>query len=118
RFFAEGGPLEALMAAKKAGKISYIGFTGHKDPSIHLKMLEVAAAHKFHFDTCQMPLNLMDFHFRSFAHEVLPKLVQQGIAPLAMKTIGFGAILQSGTVSAVDCLRYALNLPVAVVITG
>jgi aryl-alcohol dehydrogenase-like predicted oxidoreductase len=118
KFFAAGGPLEALMEAKKAGKIRYIGFTGHKDPSMHLRMLELAAQHKFHFDTCQMPLNLMDYHFRSFGHQVLPKLVDQGIAPLAMKTIGSGAIVRSGTVSAVDCLRYALNLPIAVAITG
>ena len=118
RFFAPNGPLEALLEAQKAGKIRYIGFTGHKDPAVHLRMLEVAAQHKFHFDTCQMPLNLMDYHFRSFAHQVLPKLVDQGIAPLAMKTMGSGFLLKSGTVTAVECLRYALNLPISVLITG
>jgi aryl-alcohol dehydrogenase-like predicted oxidoreductase len=118
RFFAAGGPLEALLEAKKAGKIRYIGFTGHKDPIVHLRMLEVAAQHQFHFDSCQMPLNLMDYHFRSFAHQVVPKLVEQGIAVLAMKTMASGAILRSNTVSAIECLHYALNLPTSVVITG
>jgi len=118
RIFAEGGAMEALLAAKQAGKIRYIGFTGHKDPYVHLRMLEVAAQNKFHFDSCQMPLNVMDYHFRSFTHEVLPKLVQQGIAPLAMKTMGSGIILRSGVVTPIECLHYALNLPTAVVITG
>ena len=88
RFFASDGPLEALLEAKKAGKIRYIGFTGHKDPVVHLRMLEVAAAHSFHFDACQMPLNVMDAHFRSFGNQVLPKLVQGGIGVLGMKPIG------------------------------
>ncbi len=118
RFFAAGGALEAVLEAKKAGKVRYIGFTGHKDPAVHLRMLEVAAEHKFHFDSCQMPLSLMDHHFRSFGHQVLPKLVEQGIAPLAMKTLAAGAIMRSNTVTAIECLHYALNLPVAVVITG
>src|SRR5690242_15796708 len=78
RFFAPGGPLEALLDAKKAGKIRYIGFTGHKDPVVHLRMLEIAAQHKFHFDSCQMPLNVLDASFRSFRHQVVPKLVEQG----------------------------------------
>ena len=78
RFFAANGPIEALMDAKKAGKIRYIGFTGHKDPLVHLRMLDVAAQHNFHFDTCQMPLNLMDAHFRSFERMVLPRLVDAG----------------------------------------
>jgi aryl-alcohol dehydrogenase-like predicted oxidoreductase len=118
RFFAAGGPLEALLEAKKAGKIRYIGFTGHKDPAVHLRMLEIAQQHNFHFDSCQMPLNVMDYHFRSFAHQVLPKLVEQGIAPLAMKTMGSGIILRSNTVTPIECLHYALNLPTSVVITG
>jgi aryl-alcohol dehydrogenase-like predicted oxidoreductase len=118
RFFEPGGPLEALVDAKKAGKIRYIGFTGHKDPAVHLRMLEVAAAHGFHFDSCQMPLNLMDAHFRSFAQQVMPKLVEQGIAVLGMKSMGDGNLLKSGTVTAVECLHYALNLPVSVVIAG
>jgi aryl-alcohol dehydrogenase-like predicted oxidoreductase len=118
RFFAANGPLEALMEAKKAGKIRYIGFTGHKDPLVHLRMLEVAAQHSFHFDTCQMPLNVMDAHFRSFGHSVLPKLVELGIGVLAMKPMGDGNILRSGRVTPVECLHYSLNLPASVVITG
>ncbi len=118
RFFAEGGALEALEEAKKAGKIRYIGFTGHKDPYVHLRMLEIAAAHNFHFDSCQMPLNVMDAHFRSFAQQVLPKLVEQGIAVLGMKPMGDGNVLKSGMVTPIECLHYALNLPTTVVITG
>ena len=118
RFFAKGGALEAVQAAKQAGKIRYAGFTGHKDPSVHVRMLEMAQQHGFHFDSCQMPLNPLDAHFRSFANNVLPKLVEQGVAPLAMKTMGGGIILKSNTVTAKECLRYALNLPTAVVITG
>ena len=118
RFFAVHGPIEALMEAKNAGKIRYIGFTGHKDPFVHLRMLEAAAQHNFHFDTCQMPLNLMDAHFRSFGHDVLPKLLEQGIGVLGMKSMGDGNILKSGRVTPVECLHYALNLPTSVVITG
>src|SRR3984957_18179363 len=118
RFFAPDGPLEALLEAKKAGKIRFIGFTGHKDPLVHLRMLEVAAQHKFHFDTCQMPLNVMDAHFRSFGQIVLPKLVEQGIGVLGMKSMGDGNVLKSGRVTPVECLHYALNLPTSVVITG
>ena len=118
RFFAAGGALEAVLEAKKAGKVRFIGFTGHKDPMVHLRMLEEAAQRGFHFDSCQMPLNLMDYHFRSFAQQVVPKLVEQGIAVLAMKTMGSGIILQSKTVTPIECLHYALNLPTATVITG
>jgi aryl-alcohol dehydrogenase-like predicted oxidoreductase len=118
RFFAANGPIEALMDAKKAGKIRYIGFTGHKDPLVHMRMLDVAAQHNFHFDTCQMPLNLMDAHFRSFERMVLPRLVDQGIGVLGMKSMGDGNLLKSGRVKPVECLHYALNLPTSVVITG
>ena len=118
RFFAPGGALEALLEARKAGKIRYIGFTGHKDPYVHLRMLEVAAAHNFHFDSCQMPLNVMDAHFRSFGRQVLPKLVEQGIAALGMKPMGDGNVLRSGVVTPIECLHYALNLPATVIITG
>jgi aryl-alcohol dehydrogenase-like predicted oxidoreductase len=118
RFFAEGGPLEALVEAKKAGKIRYIGFTGHKDPVVHVRMLEVASARGFVFDACQMPLNPMDAQFRSFEKDVLPLLVQQGIGVLGMKSMGDGLLLKSGTVTAMECLHYALHLPTAVVITG
>ncbi len=118
RFFAADGPLEALQEAKKAGKIRYVGFTGHKDPAVHLRMLEVADAHGFRFDSCQMPLNPMDAHFRSFERLVVPRLVQQGIAVLGMKPMGDGLLLKSGTVTPIECLHYALSLPTSVVITG
>jgi aryl-alcohol dehydrogenase-like predicted oxidoreductase len=116
--FAPSGALEAVSAAKQAGKIRFIGFTGHKDPSIHLRMLAVAAKNKFRFDAVQMPLNVMDAHFHSFEHQVLPALVKDGIGVLGMKALGFGAILRSKTVSAIECLHYALNLPTSTVITG
>jgi predicted aldo/keto reductase-like oxidoreductase len=118
RIFREGGANEALIEAKKAGKIRYIGFTGHKDPQVHLRMLEVAAEHDFHFDTVQMPLNVMDAHFRSFGHQVLPKLVEQGIGVLGMKSMGSGVILESNTAKPIECLHYALSLPTSVVING
>lgn len=118
RFFGADGPLEALMEAKQAGKIRYIGFTGHKDPAVHLRMLEVAAQNKFQFDACQMPLNPMDAHFRSFEKQVLPRLVEQGIAVLGMKSMGDGLLLKSGAVKPIECLHYALSLPTSVVITG
>lgn len=118
RSFAPGGAMEALNDAKKAGKIRYIGFTGHKDPVVHLRMLETAAKHSFHFDAVQMPLNVMDAHFRSFEHQVLPILVREGIGVLAMKTIAGGMILQNQGVTPLECLHYALNLPTSTVITG
>jgi aryl-alcohol dehydrogenase-like predicted oxidoreductase len=118
RFFAQDGALEAVLEAKKAGKVRFIGFTGHKDPLVHLRMLEVAAEHKFRFDTCQMPLNVMDAHFRSFGRQVLPKLVEQGIGVLGMKPLGDGHVLKCAIVTAIECLHYALTLPTSVVITG
>jgi predicted aldo/keto reductase-like oxidoreductase len=118
RFFADGGPLEALADAKKAGKIHYIGFTGHKDPIVHVRMLELAQHHQFHFDTAQMPLNILDAQFRSFAHEVVPKLVQQGIGVLGMKPLASGAIVRNNLATPMECLHYALNLPTSVVING
>ncbi len=118
RFFAPDGVIAALLDAKKAGKIRFIGFTGHKDPLVHLRMLDVAAQQHFHFDACQMPLNPMDAHFRSFEHQVLPRLVKEGVAPLGMKPMGDGLLLQSKTVTPIECLHYALNLPTSVVITG
>lgn len=118
RVFAEDGAMAAVVAAKQAGKVRYIGFTGHKDPLVHLRMLEIAAQHGFHFDAVQMPLNVMDAHFRSFAKQVLPVLVKDDIGVLGMKPLGSGAILRSGAVTAIECLHYALNLPTSVVITG
>jgi len=117
RFFNDG-VLDALLEAKKAGKLRYIGFTGHKDPAVHLRMLEVAQAHNFHFDTAQMPLNILDAQFRSFAHQVVPRLVDQGIAVLGMKPLANGALPQRGLATGIECLHYALNLPTSVVITG
>jgi len=118
RIFAEGGAHEAVLEAKKAGKIRYVGFTGHKDPHIHLYMLKVAAEHGFRFDAVQMPLNVMDAHFRSFGQMVLPELVKQEIGVLGMKSIGDGVILKSKAVTPLECLHYALSLPTSVVITG
>jgi len=118
RIFASEGANEALIEAREAGKISFIGFTGHKDPRIHKYMLEVAAENDFQFDTVQMPLNVMDAHYRSFEKIVLPELVEQNIGVLAMKTLANGTILESKTVTAIECLQYAMNLPTSVVITG
>jgi predicted aldo/keto reductase-like oxidoreductase len=118
RIFAPGGAIEAAMAARQAGKIRYIGFTGHKDPVVHLRMLETAQKHNFHFDTVQMPINVMDAHFRSFTKEVMPVALKQGIGVLAMKTFGDPYILQSNTVQPIEALHYGLTQPVSVVITG
>ena len=118
RIFAEGGAIEGAMAARQAGKIRYIGFTGHKDPAVHLRMLEVAGKHGFHFDTVQMPINVMDAHFRSFTHQVMPVALQQGIGVLAMKTFGAKVILKSNTAQPMEMLHYGLSQPVSVVITG
>lgn len=120
RIFAKGGAMEAFLAAKQAGKIRYIGFTGHKDPRVHLYMLETAVKRGFRFDTVQMPLNVMDAHFRSFAQLVVPRLTKLEIGVLGMKTFGGadGVILKSKTVEPLECLHYSLNLPTSVVITG
>jgi aryl-alcohol dehydrogenase-like predicted oxidoreductase len=112
------GAIHAAMAARKAGKIRFIGFTGHKDPQIHLRMFEVAAEHGFHFDTVQMPLNAIDAHFRSFTHNVVPVAQKAGTGILAMKTFGDGYILRSGTIDPIEALHYGLSQPVSVVITG
>jgi predicted aldo/keto reductase-like oxidoreductase len=118
RIFDPEGANAALLEARKAGKIRYIGFTGHKDPNIHLHMLKVAAENGFRFDTVQMPLNLMDAHYRSFEQLVLPQLVRENIGVLGMKCMANGIILKSNTVTALECLQYALSLPTSVVITG
>ena len=118
RIFDNDGANAALSEARQAGKLRYIGFTGHKDPRIHLYMLEVAKQQGFKFDTVQMPLNVMDAHYRSFETLVLPELVKQKIGVLGMKSMANGLILQSNTVSPIDCLHYAMNLPTSVVITG
>src|SRR6266481_2980814 len=118
RIFAGGGAMEAALEAQKAGKIRYIGFTGHKSPDIHLKMLATASQHKFTFDAVQMPLNVMDAHFESFEKKVLPVLLQNDIGVLGMKAMGDHVILESKTATPVECLHYAMNLPTSVVITG
>jgi aryl-alcohol dehydrogenase-like predicted oxidoreductase len=118
RIFDPEGAHGALLDARRAGKIRYIGFTGHKDPHVHLHMLAVARDHDFTFDAVQMPLNVMDAHYRSFERLVLPELVNARIGVLGMKSLGNGIILKSGTVTAIECLHYALNLPTSVVITG
>jgi aryl-alcohol dehydrogenase-like predicted oxidoreductase len=118
RIFDEEGAQAALLEARQAGKLRYIGFTGHKDPRIHLYTLDVAREHGFTFDTVQMPLNVMDAHYRSFAQLVVPQLLRDNIGVLAMKSLANGIILRSGTVTPIECLHYALNLPVSVVITG
>jgi predicted aldo/keto reductase-like oxidoreductase len=118
RFFADGGASEAMLEAKQTGKVRYLGFTGHKDPMVHLRMLELADKRKFKFDAAQMPLNVMDAHFRSFGKEVVPVLIKKEIAVLGMKSMGSGNILKSKTVTAIECLHYALSLPTSVVITG
>ena len=118
RIFADGGALEAVLEAKQAGKTRYIGFTGHKEPQIHLRMLETAFQNNFLFDSVQMPLNVMDAHYDSFEKLVLPLLVKHNIGVLGMKSMAAGKVLESKVVSADECLRYALSLPTSVVITG
>src|ERR1700730_9635191 len=118
RIFAEGGAMEAVLESQRAGKIRFISFTGHKSPEVHLKMLATASSHQFRFDAVQMPLNVMDHHFSSFETEVLPVLLKENIGVLGMKPMGDHFILQSKTVTAVECLHYPMNLPTSVVITG
>jgi aryl-alcohol dehydrogenase-like predicted oxidoreductase len=118
RIFSDNGSIHAALEARKAGKIRYIGFTGHKDPDIHLKMLHTAFAHDFTFDSAQMPLNIMDAHYHSFQKKVVPVLVERGIGVLGMKPMANGIILQSKTVTPIECLHFAMNLPTSVVING
>ena len=118
RIFDQNGANAALVEARQAGKLRYIGFTGHKDPHIHLHMLEMAQENGFRFDTVQMPLNVMDAHYRSFQRRVLPELIREMIGVLGMKPMANGIILKSNTVTPIECLHYALNLPTSVVITG
>jgi len=118
RIFRPGGAMEAVLEAKQAGKVRFIGFTGHKSPEIHLKMLETARAHGFLFDAVQIPLNLMDHHYDSFEERVLPVLVENDIAVLGMKPLGGGRLPAGGIATPIECLHYAMSLPVSVVITG
>jgi predicted aldo/keto reductase-like oxidoreductase len=113
--FVPGGVAEALLLAKQQGKVRFIGFTGHKDPAIHLRML----AHDFPFDTVQMPLNCFDATFRSFEAQVLPEVNRRGIAALGMKSLGgSGEMVTSGMITPEEGLRYAMSLPVATTISG
>jgi aryl-alcohol dehydrogenase-like predicted oxidoreductase len=118
RIFDPEGAQAALLEARAAGKLRFIGFTGHKDPNVHLHMLRVADEHGFSFDAVQMPLNVMDAHYRSFAREVLPELTRRQVGVLGMKSMANGILLKSKTVTPLECLRYALHLPTSVVITG
>jgi predicted aldo/keto reductase-like oxidoreductase len=118
RVFAAGGTIEALVKARDAGKVRYIGFTGHKSPDIHLHMLDLADQHGFAFDSVQMPLNVMDAHFDSFAQRVIPVALKKEIGVLGMKPMGDTVILKSRTVTAVECLQFTMSLPVSVCITG
>ena len=118
RILGSGGGIEAVLEAKKAGKIRYIGFTGHKNPDIHLKMLKMALDNGFIFDAVQMPLNVMDAHYDSFEKKVLPVLLENNIGVLGMKALCDGLILKSNIVTAEECLHYAMSLPISTVITG
>jgi aryl-alcohol dehydrogenase-like predicted oxidoreductase len=118
RCFAEGGAIEALVEARRAGKIRYIGFTGHKSPRWHLEMLEAADAHGFAFDTVQMPLNVLDAHYDSFERNVLPVLLERDIGVIGMKPMADGRIVHAGLAAPEECLRYAMSLPSSVVVTG
>jgi aryl-alcohol dehydrogenase-like predicted oxidoreductase len=114
RHFAKGGVIDALERARKQGKVRYVGFTGHKDPEIHMEML----SYKFPFDSCQLPLNGFDATFRSFETRVLPELKKQGIAPLGMKSFGAGEAVKHKAVTPAEALRYAMSLPVTTTISG
>jgi predicted aldo/keto reductase-like oxidoreductase len=115
RHFAKGGVVEALTKAKRQGKVRFVGFTGHKDPEIHLRMLSFG----YPFDACQLPLNGFDASFRSFQDLVLPELARQRIAPIGMKSLGGNARAVTKRAAGVqDALRYAMSLPVCTTVTG
>jgi uncharacterized protein len=118
RFFAKGGGVEAALAARNTGKARYLGFTGHKDPAIHLHMLDLAKEHGLKLDAVLMPINVMDAHYHSFQHQVLPRLIAERIGVLSMKPIGGGIILKSKAASATECLDYAMSVSPGTVITG
>ncbi len=118
RVFAPGGAIEAMVAAQKAGKVRFLGFTGHKNPAYHAHMFETAAKHNFVFDTVQMPVNVMDAHYMSFAQLIIPIAKRTDTAVLAMKTFGDHHILDANVVSPVDMLHYSMTQDVAVVVTG
>jgi predicted aldo/keto reductase-like oxidoreductase len=113
--FRPGGAAEGLLEAKRQGKVRFIGFTGHKDPAVHLSILK----HDFPFDTCQLPLNVFDASYQSFEQQVLPELTRRGIAPLGMKSLcGKGEPIKSGVVTVEEAIRYVLSLPIATLVSG
>ncbi len=114
RHFARDGAVDAVDQAKRDGKVRFVGFTGHKDPAIHLQML----SYDYPFDTCQLPLNCFDASFRSFEREVLPELLRRRIAPIGMKSLGDGRMVKKKAVRPQDALRYAMSLPVVTTISG
>jgi predicted aldo/keto reductase-like oxidoreductase len=118
RVFAPGGAIEALVAARQAGKVRFIGFTGHKSPRWHLEMLRVGDEHGFAFDTVQMPLNVLDAHYESFERNVLPSLLERNVGVIGMKPMADGRIVYGGIATAEECLSYAMSLPASVVVTG
>ncbi len=118
RVFAQGGALEAVLRAREQGKLRYIGFTGHKSPAIHASMFETADAHDFHFDTVQMPLNVMDAHYDSFEKTVVPMAVARGTGIIGMKAFGDNFILKSGVVPPMQMLQYPMSLPISIQVTG
>lgn len=118
RVFAAGGALEAVLRAREQGKIRYIGFTGHKSPAIHASMFEMADRHGFHFDTVQMPLNIMDAHYDSFEKTVVPMAVARGTGILGMKAFGDPYIVQTGLMPPIQMLQYPMSLPISIQITG
>ncbi len=118
RVFAAGGALEAMLKAREQGKVRYIGFTGHKSPLIHKHMFDVADQHGFHFDTVQMPLNVMDAHYDSFEQIVVPVAVKHGTGILGMKAFGDDFILKTNLLTPVQMLQYPMNLPISVQVTG
>jgi aryl-alcohol dehydrogenase-like predicted oxidoreductase len=118
RIFAPDGAFGAALAAKKAGKVRFIGFTGHKSPDYHLHMIDLARKHDFIFDTVQMPVNVFDAHFESFAKNVIPVAQELDMGVLAMKTFGDGNLIDAGGLDPIDMLHYGMSQPVSVVITG
>ncbi len=118
RVFGAGGAIEALVAARQAGKIRFIGFTGHKSPAYHLHMIDVATKNGFTFDTVQMPLNVMDAHYESFERAVIPVAKRLDMGIIGMKTFGDHHILDTGAVDPITMLHYGMNLPTSTVVTG
>ena len=115
KYFVPGGAVEALDRAREQGKVRFVGFTGHKDPELHLEML----SHDYPWDSCQLPLNCFDASFRSFEQRVLPELTRRGIAAIGMKSLGGDArAVKAKAVTAQEAIRYTLSLPIATLVSG